>query len=259
VGFALLALGLVVAAQMALWPLRGTTRMADNSLGRLVAGFSAVALLVLLAARVARRTDSPTTAGLGVALVLTGIGFLAVRWPDPESRGRIIQYAAVVGSAASIPILLIAELLPKSTGRSFAPAVVSLPAGVAGLVTDNAAYRPPADGMGALRRFFCFVRCTPWPGTRRAALSGPERAPRCWRMSLWDLSKAGDGLAEKGRSVRNHPACTLSGCFGGRPIVGESAAGCWYVGIAPDDGPTDVDSRPEDSPRARQVFRCRRR
>jgi len=120
-GFALLALGLVVAAQMALWPMRGTARMDDNSLGRLIAGVSAIALLIILAARVALRTGSPTTAGLGVALTLTGIAFVAIRWPDPELRGRVVQYAAVVGSVLSIPTLLVAELLPRSRWRSFAP------------------------------------------------------------------------------------------------------------------------------------------
>jgi len=118
-GFLLTAMAALISFQMAVWPeLREVPALdADSSVGRLVAGLSAVALLSWVAAIQARRSDSPAAATLAVLLLMAGVVFLVVRLPS--ARNWTSQYETVVIGIVAVPVLLAAEGLARTTWRSF--------------------------------------------------------------------------------------------------------------------------------------------
>lgn len=136
--FLLTALAVLVAYQMALWPGRGLTGVEDNSLGRMVAGLTALVLLMLISMRHALRIDWPvlanSTAGLSIAFLGAALLFAFLRVPAPMLRGWLRQYDAVVYSASALPLFAMAYTLPKTKWRPFVGAcwwlgLLILPAG----------------------------------------------------------------------------------------------------------------------------------
>lgn len=118
--FMLIAIGALIAFQMALWPAQGMSTHADDSLARILCGAIAIALLALGALRRARRRNSTPVATLSVAIFVAMFIFVFLRLPVSPLRGWLIQYNGVVLSALALPTLLVAELIVTTTWRSFA-------------------------------------------------------------------------------------------------------------------------------------------
>jgi hypothetical protein len=120
------ALAVLVAYQMALWPWRVASSVEDNSLDRFIWGLLALALLTFVTVRGARRAQSSASAALGVAVMIAAAIFVFVRLPAEEYhaasvlRGWLTQYDAVVLGTVALPVLMIAEVLPKTKWRNFA-------------------------------------------------------------------------------------------------------------------------------------------
>jgi|CXWL01.1.fsa_nt_gi hypothetical protein len=118
--FLLSALAVLVAYRMALWPQSSPTGHEDTAGGRMIAGVVTIALLCLQQTRSGRREGSVASACLAVALGAAAILFAFIRMPASPIRGWILQYDSVVYSAISLPILAVAEAIPKSKWRAFA-------------------------------------------------------------------------------------------------------------------------------------------
>ena len=123
--YLLTALAVLAAFQMALWPKRVLSSVEDNSPGRLVAGILVLLLLAVITARNARRTNSRAAATLGIAFLVAAVFFVFIRLPTEDYhsmsalRGWISQHVAVIFSAIALPLLIIAERLPKTRWRCF--------------------------------------------------------------------------------------------------------------------------------------------
>lgn len=119
--FIIAALAMLAAFQMALWPELVAASGDDNTRGRIFSGAAAIGLLTWITAREAVRTNSISKAALSIALAAACICFIFVRLPTSPMRGWLIQYRAVVLAFLSLPILVMAEFLPRTRWRSFAP------------------------------------------------------------------------------------------------------------------------------------------
>lgn len=119
--FVIASLAMLAAFQMALWPELVSASSDDNRWGRVVSGSLAIAWLMVITAKIARRENSPQAATLCVALLAALVAFLFVRMPASPLRGWLIQYRAVVLAFLAMPILVAAEALPRTNWRSFAP------------------------------------------------------------------------------------------------------------------------------------------
>ncbi|MBN2560542.1 MAG: hypothetical protein JXQ75_06395 [Phycisphaerae bacterium] len=146
--FLVTAVAVLVAFQMALWPEREGVSVEDNTVGRMVAGLFALASLALITARNALRAKSSPTAGLCLVFLAAIAVFVFVRTPASTLHGWIRQHHVVVLSGLALPILLVAQAIPKSRWRCFSLplwwlALVVLPFGV--LVGLFSPKRFPAD------------------------------------------------------------------------------------------------------------------
>ncbi|HKQ48274.1 MAG TPA: hypothetical protein VJZ71_09420 [Phycisphaerae bacterium] len=146
--FILSALAMLLAFEMALWPLLVAASESDDSIGRIVAGLVAIGLLTAMTLRYAAREASGSSAALSVALLAAGIIFLFVRMPAPVLRGWILQHLAVVLAALAVPALLVSESLGRHRWRSFAAplwwlALLVLPAAAISELLSREA--PPAE------------------------------------------------------------------------------------------------------------------
>lgn len=119
--FVIASLAMLAAFQIALWPEMVTSSGDDNSRGRMIAGVLAIAWLVLITTRIARRENSSQAATLGVALLCALAIFVFLRMPASPLRGWLIQYRAVVLAFLAMPILVAAEALLKTSWKFVAP------------------------------------------------------------------------------------------------------------------------------------------
>ncbi len=119
--FLLSALAVLVAFRMALWPRQVLVVVEDNTPGRMVVGLVAILLLSGITGRKAKRCDSSAEATLAVAFLIAAMAFVFVRIQPSQRQqwGWLIQYEAVVLSAACLPILVVAEALYRTRWRSF--------------------------------------------------------------------------------------------------------------------------------------------
>ncbi|HUN81588.1 MAG TPA: hypothetical protein VMV81_08790, partial [Phycisphaerae bacterium] len=92
----------------------------DAGMGRVLSGCLAMLLLAIVFLRQARRDNRPTVAGLAVAIVFLAGLFLYVRMPSSPSRGWIQQHDSVVLSCLALPVLTIAEALPRTSWQVLA-------------------------------------------------------------------------------------------------------------------------------------------
>jgi hypothetical protein len=119
--FLLGALAVLVAFQLALWPSYMSRDDEDFGAVPMSAGLLAIGAAALVIAVRACREDKSTIAGLAVALMVGGVIFLFLRMPaSPLLRGWIKQYDQVVLGSVALPILVIAESLPRTGWRCFA-------------------------------------------------------------------------------------------------------------------------------------------
>lgn len=118
--FLVSALAVLISFQMAIWPERVATVDTDNTPGRIAAGLIAITLLAVVTARQARRCDSSAWATLSVALVAAAFFFGLIRMPTSAERGWLVQYAAACLALGCLPVLALAEWVPKTRWRSFA-------------------------------------------------------------------------------------------------------------------------------------------
>jgi hypothetical protein len=120
----LIALAVLVGYQMALWPVRVLSSVEDNSPARMIFGITSLLLLAWISAKEAQRRHGDTAASLAaslsVALVIAMVIFVFLRLPTSAYRGWLIQYDAAVLSVLTLPILIAAELLPRTMWRCFA-------------------------------------------------------------------------------------------------------------------------------------------
>lgn len=149
-GFLLTAIAVLVAIQMAIWPVRPMSATEDDSTQRLVFGGIAILLLALQSTREARRRDSTPVSALAIVFFITGVAFFFIRLPHSAFRGWIIQYNPAILSALSLPVLALAETLPITKWRSFATplwflALLVLPAWA--LLQLIPPTRPPAEWL----------------------------------------------------------------------------------------------------------------
>lgn len=119
--FVIASLAMLAAFQMALWPELVSASGDDNRWGRIVSGSLAIAWLILITTRIARREDSSQAATLCLALLAAMVAFLFVRMPASPLRGWLIQYRAAVLAFLAMPMLMTAEGLPKTSWRCFTP------------------------------------------------------------------------------------------------------------------------------------------
>lgn len=150
--YLLTAIAVLIAYQMAVWPGRVLTGVEDNTPGRIASGVVALLLLTLVSAHNARRMKNETSASLAASLSITFVivaaAFVFVRLPASSHRGWVKQHDAIVLSALALPLLILAEVLPKSRWRCFAMplwwlALLALPAAaMLELLTDR---RPAAE------------------------------------------------------------------------------------------------------------------
>ncbi|MCK6455326.1 MAG: hypothetical protein L6Q92_02165 [Phycisphaerae bacterium] len=148
IGFLVAALAVLVAFEMAFWPRWRYVLERDDSAARWLSGLAAILLLALVTAGEARRNDSPTLAGMTILSLAAAVLFAGFRWQNLEWRGWITQYSAAIAAVAALPILALAEALPASRWRCFAPglwfaALLVLPAFA--LTQLLASARPPAE------------------------------------------------------------------------------------------------------------------
>jgi hypothetical protein len=118
--FLLSALAVLIAYRMALWPQSSPTGHEDTSAARMIAGVVTILLLGLQQTRSGRRDRSIAAATFAVALGGAAMLFAFLRMPASPLRGWILQYDPVVYSAIALPILVIAEVVPKSRWVAFA-------------------------------------------------------------------------------------------------------------------------------------------
>ncbi len=117
--FLLMAIAVLIAWQMTLWPYL-VHSSEDNNVRMTVCGGGVMLLLAIQSTREGRRYNSTTIATFAVALFLAAIMFIFIRLPTSPQRGWLVQYDAVVLSALALPILLLAESAPNSRWRAFA-------------------------------------------------------------------------------------------------------------------------------------------
>ena len=148
VGFIVLALAVLTAFQMALWPLRVPSESGDAGIGRMIAGVLGILLVAQAGAAQARRVDSPTAATLAVAALVAAATHVIFRAPPSVARGWLFQYDMIALALVCLPILAAAEAAPKTRWRSFAMplwflALLILPARA--LLDLALTHRLPAD------------------------------------------------------------------------------------------------------------------
>lgn len=118
--FYLAAIGLLVAFQMTLWRERALSSNDDNGPYRMIIGPLTMLLLSRQCASAARR-GSIAWASFSVTALIAAIIFVFVRLPASDARGWVSQYGPVVLGAIAVMVLLVAESLPKSAWKAFAP------------------------------------------------------------------------------------------------------------------------------------------
>ncbi len=114
----LAVIGVLVAFRMTLWPTLGISPNEDDSLMRIVVGGLAILLPGIQHVREGRRRNSASLATFAVAFLLAAVLFVFIRLPA-SSRGWVVQYDAVVFSAAALPVLIMAERLLNTAWRVF--------------------------------------------------------------------------------------------------------------------------------------------
>lgn len=117
-GFLLIALGVLLAFELTLWPKRAPS-IQEESLTRIAIGAATLLLLAVHATREARRRESIPTAALAMALASALILFVFIRWPASRLKGWVIQYDAVLFSTLALPTFFASILLRKSRWQSF--------------------------------------------------------------------------------------------------------------------------------------------
>jgi len=148
-GFLVAALAVLIAYQIALWPLSPNVVAPDNSPARWVSGILVMLLLAVVTAGDARRRPSVAVAGLSLAAIGAAVVFAYARWPNPVQRGQLLQYLPMFTAMVALPLLAAAERIsPEGKWRSFAHplwflALLVLPAGA--LLTLLSAQRLPAE------------------------------------------------------------------------------------------------------------------
>ncbi|MEE8169825.1 MAG: hypothetical protein V3T70_04690, partial [Phycisphaerae bacterium] len=145
------ALGVMVGYNMAVWPLNPVAVAPDSGVSRWVFGMLSLSLLALVTGRFARRRNYVPLAALSVAALVGVFLFAFVRWPTSPGRGWLVQNASLVFAIVSLPVLGIAETLPKTRGESFAQplwflALLFLPA----FALIQLAPRPPTEWLRPL-------------------------------------------------------------------------------------------------------------
>ncbi len=118
--FYLAAIGILVAYQMALWPERALTSDRDDSAWRVVFGMIAILTLSAQCAIAARKRGWVGWAAFAVIFAVGAGAFLFVRLPASSVRGWLVQHEPIVLGVLAVPILLLAESLPKTAWRAFA-------------------------------------------------------------------------------------------------------------------------------------------
>lgn len=116
----LAVIGVLVAFRMTLWPTLGISPNEDDSLARILVGGLAILLPGIQHMREGRRRNSTVLATFGVAFLLAAVLFVFIRLPA-SSQGWVVQYDAVVFSAAAVPVLIVAERLLNTPWRAFSP------------------------------------------------------------------------------------------------------------------------------------------
>lgn len=144
--FLMAALGVLVALNVALWPLQRVAVGGDDSIGRWVAGLAAHLFLLVVTARFVQSPRDVPLATISLAAAATAVLFVVVRLPAAPWRGWLIQHAAVALALATLPILAAAEALPGSRRAAYAAplwitALLVLPAAALALSVR----RPPAE------------------------------------------------------------------------------------------------------------------
>jgi hypothetical protein len=119
-GFLVAALAVMIAFQMALWPRWPHVYAPDDATSRWAWGLSAILMLMIVIGREALRSQSTTVATLSVLAGGAAALFAVVRWADLDSRGWIVQHLPVVAALVALPVLGLAERLPRTTARPFA-------------------------------------------------------------------------------------------------------------------------------------------
>lgn len=102
-GFIVAGLTIVVALQLAVWPLLPMVHVTDDSAGRLVMGGGAFVLLVVVLAWCALVTDRAGLAVMTIAAAGVAGVYLWIRMPPSSLKSWIAEHWPVLLAAASIP------------------------------------------------------------------------------------------------------------------------------------------------------------
>lgn len=117
--FYLAAIGILVAYQMALWPERALTSDRDDGSLRVLFGMAAILLLSAQCAIAARQRGWVGWAAFAVIFAVGASAFLFVRLPASSVRGWLVQHEPIALGVLAVPILLLAESLPRTAWRAF--------------------------------------------------------------------------------------------------------------------------------------------
>ncbi len=119
--FLLSALAVLVAFRMAMWPRLVATVSATVPGTHLVAGVCILLVLAGLTGRRACKIDSAADATLSISLLIACVVFVSLRTPPSTFRGWVVQFEPSVLGAMCLPLLVLAESLPKTRWKSFSP------------------------------------------------------------------------------------------------------------------------------------------
>lgn len=119
-------LAMLIAFQMALWPRLAPACRGDGGWGRIIAGSLAMILPAMGNARLTVKQDRKSAAMLSLSFVLALVIFIFLRMPPSPMRGWLIQHGAVALAFVALPVLAVAEALPRSRWRNFAPPLWAL-------------------------------------------------------------------------------------------------------------------------------------